>query len=417
MIEMNHLRTLTIALFLLTCTLSGCFGDEEEKKEDKPGFVWPEQVEKACNISNDTGLVCDFYLGVNSTPVLTMDDPNSDAIWLLDLDGMITKWEQSPDQSLPIQTGVVADLTSVVSRCHIEQGLLGMEFDEDYENTGRVLLVYNDNRTCESAKDSNVVLAHAKIIDGELDIDSLEILIEVSKVNRNHNGGNILSIGDNRYVWSIGDGGSGFDPYGNGQDPSTPLGTIQLVHYENETVVPENDTNNLSYTLHYGLRNPWRIDYDPQGNLWIADVGQLCYEEVNVVPVMESSNFGWSEREGFHDVDEENGCNENRSQPDPKFQDPVIQYSHANNNCSIIGGFWMDWGPSQLRDGYVYGDFCSGHIWTAKYIDGNWTEVEVGNVGTMIVGFGKGVNDELLIFSWAGGIYQLNEIQSLSTLE
>ena len=77
----------------------------------------------------------------------------------------------------------------------------------------------------------------------------------------------------------------------------------------------------------------------------------------------------------------------------------------------------MDWGPESLRDGYVYGDFCSGQIWVAKNIEGNWTAVEVGNVGTMIVGFGKGVNDELLIFSWAGGIYQLNEIQSSSSLE
>ena len=416
MIHMRKLSISIVTVLLLTCSLAGCFGDEE-KEEKEPGFVWPEQVEKECNISNESGLVCDFYFGVNSTPVLTLDEPNSDAIWLLDLDGMITKWEQSEDQALPVQTGVVADLTNLVSRCHFEQGLLGMEFSDDYQNTGRVLLVYNENNTCESAKDSNVVLSHAKIVDGQLDMNSLEVLIEVSKTNRNHNGGNVLSLGNNRYVWSIGDGGGSFDPNDNGQNQSSLLGTIQLVHYENETIVPVNDTNEDSYTLHYGLRNPWRMDVDPNGNLWIADVGQHCYEEVNVVPLMQSSNFGWSEREGFHDVDEEKGCYENRSEPSPEFKDPIIQYSNNESHCSIIGGSWMDWGPESLRDGYVYGDFCSGQIWVAKNIDGNWTAVEVGNVGTMIVGFGKGVNDELLIFSWAGGIYQLNEIHSSSSLE
>ena len=415
MIDMRILSISIVSLLLLTCSLAGCFGDED-KEEKEPGFVWPEQVEKACVISNDTGMVCDFYTAINSTPVLTLDDPDGEAIWLLDLDGHITKWEHSESLNKPVQTDVIADLSGVVSRCHFEQGLLGMEFSEDYATTGRVLLVYNDNRTCESAKDSNVVLAHAKVIDGELDMNTLEILIEVSKTSRNHNGGNILSVGNSRYVWSIGDGGGSFDPYDNGQNQSSLLGTIQMVHYENESIVPVNGTEDDSYTLHYGLRNPWRIDYDPNGNLWIADVGQLCYEEINVVPLMQSSNFGWSKREGFHDLDEEKGCYENRSEPSPEFTDPVIQYGHENH-CSIIGGSWMDWGPENLREGYLYGDFCSGQVWVAKNIDGNWTAVEVGNVGTMIVGFGKGVNDELLIFSWAGGIYQLNEIHSSSSLE
>ncbi|MBG46507.1 MAG: hypothetical protein CMB76_08350 [Euryarchaeota archaeon] len=412
-IEMKNLRVSLLVFILLTYGFSGCLGDDEQKQEEENGFVWPEQVEIDCSIPNQTGLVCEYYASMNSTPVLTLDDPNdNDAIWLVNLDGQITKWAQNEQQELPIETGLVADLSGIVSRCHFEQGLLGMEFDEDYMNTGRVLLVYNENNSCESAKDSNVVLSHAKIIDGQMDLDSLEVLIEVNKSNRNHNGGNIISIGNNQYIWSIGDGGGSFDPHGHGQNSSSLLGTIQLIHYENESIISVNGTDDPSYTLHYGLRNPWRIDFDTNGNLWIADVGQLCYEEVNLVPVMQSSNFGWSEREGFHDVDEEKGCYENRSEPNSKFTDPIIQYSNNVTHCSIIGGFWMDWGPELLRDGYVYGDFCSGQIWSAKNIDGNWTAVEVGSVGTMIVGFGKGVNNELLIFSWAGSIYQLNENHS-----
>jgi len=412
-IEMKKVRIYLIAIFLLSSVLSGCFGDEKE--EEKKGFIWPEQVEIDCNISNETGLVCEYYASMNSTPIITLEDPFSESIWIANLDGVITKWSLPEGQQLPVQSDVVGDLSGIVSRCHHEQGLLGMDFDEDYANTGRVLLVYNENNTCESAKDSNVVLAHAKVIDEKIQPDTLEVLITVNKSNRNHNGGNILSIGNNQYLWSLGDGGGGFDPHEQGQNSSSPLGTIQLIHYENESIVPFGESQNLSQTLHYGLRNPWRIDVDPTGNLWIADVGQLCYEEVNVIPVMQSSNFGWSEREGFHDLDRNGGCYDNRSTPDPKFTDPVAQYNH-DGHCSIIGGFWMDWGPNPLRDGYLYGDFCSGQLWTIKNIDGNWSTSEVGNVGTMIVGFGKGTNDELLIFSWAGTIYQLNQIHSSSDL-
>ena len=411
---MKKIRIYLIAIFLLSSVLSGCFG-EEEKEEEKKGFSWPEQAELGCNISNETGLVCEYYASMNSTPIITLDDPLSDSIWIANLDGVITNWSLPEGQQLPIQSDIVGDLSGIVSRCHNEQGLLGMDFDEDYANTGRILLVYNENNTCESAKDSNVVLAHAKVVDEQIKMDTLEVLITVNKSNRNHNGGNILSIGNNQYLWSLGDGGGSFDPHENGQNSSSLLGTIQLIQYENESIVPFEESQNLSQTLHYGLRNPWRIDVDATGNLWIADVGQLCYEEVNVVPVMQTSNFGWSEREGFHDLDRNGGCYDNRSNPDPKFTDPVAQYSH-DGHCSIIGGFWMDWGPDALRDGYLYGDFCSGQLWTIKNIDGNWSASEVGNVGTMIVGFGKGINDELLIFSWAGTIYQLNQIHYSSNL-
>ena len=167
------------------------------------------------------------------------------------------------------------------------------------------------------------------------------------------------------YIWSVGDGGGSFDPYDNGQNASTILGTIQMIHYENETIVPVNGSNEPSYTLHHGLRNPWRIDIDSNQNLWIADVGQLCYEEVNVVPLMQSSNFGWSEREGFHDVDFEEGCYENRSEPDANL---LTQLLNMDTKITLLNHWWLldGLGPEALRDAYLYGDFCSGQIWAAK---------------------------------------------------
>ena len=405
MIEMKNLRIIVLSLLIITSSLSGCFSGDDEEEEEK-GYEWPERIEKICDSTGSQSnyqLVCEIYLEGNSTPIMTLSNPVEDSIWVVDLSGKIISWNG-------IEETTVGDLSSIVSRCHNEQGLLGMAFSEDYENTGMVLLSYTENNTCASAKDSNVVLSQAKVENNMIDLATIDVLMEINKTNRNHNGGHVLSIGNNQYLWSIGDGGGSFDPNENGQNRSSKLGTIQLLNYENGTITPVGDNSSEDdYVLHYGLRNPWRFDLDPNGNLWIADVGQNCYEEVNMVPVYHASNFGWSVREGFHDLKEDGGCYENSSEPSIEFTDPLIEYAHENGNCSITGGYWMDWGPQSLRDGYMYGDFCSGNIWIIKNVEGQWVSEEVVNVGTMIVGFGRGINDELLIFSWAGNIYQINE--------
>ena len=409
MIDNRFYTAITLSLVILASALSGCFGDDDD--DSKPGWQWPAKEDYGCNINESSGLICEPYGYFESTPILTLDNPLDDSIWFLTQDGIITKFsgDSTVNHLNNSSSELVGDLSQIVSRCHNEQGLLGMTFTEEYVTNGRILLVYTENNTCEDAKDSNVVLAHATVTDDKINMDSIEVLIEVKKLNRNHNGGNVLSIGNNQYIWSIGDGGGSYDPYDNGQNKSSALGTIQLVNYVNgEIIPPENDSINKSNTLHYGLRNPFRMDVDPSGNLWIADVGQLCYEEVNMVPVLQSSNFGWSEREGFHDLSSEE-CYENMSAENLEFTDPIIEYSHEFH-CSIIGGFWMDWGPEVLRDGYIYGDFCSGMVWKISNTDGTWTTQEIGALGTMIVGFGKGINGELLVFSWPGQVFQLNGI-------
>ena len=144
------------------------------------------------------------------------------------------------------------------------------------------------------------------------------------------------------------------------------------------------------------------------GDLWIADVGQNCWEEVNLVSLIERANLGWSEREGFQEFQEEMSCSSTRDDGENGLTDPLLAYSHENGNCSITGGYWMDWGPENLRDGYLYGDFCTGSIWILEETDGKWNERHLGNSGGMIVGFGKGFNDEILVFHWTGDIVMIN---------
>lgn len=161
--------------------------------------------------------------------------------------------------------------------------------------------------------------------------------------------------------------------------------------------------------MHYGLRNPWRFDLDSNERLWIADVGQSCWEEINLVTMDNQANLGWAEMEGAQPVDDSAPCdstNENYSN-DEGYTMPVATYGHTGGNCSITGGFWMDWGPEDLRDGYLYGDFCSGSIWILKEENGEWSQNYIGSSGGMIVGFGQGLDGELLAFHWTGEIVQI----------
>ena len=94
---------------------------------------------------------------------------------------------------------------------------------------------------------------------------------------------------------------------------------------------------------------------------------------------------------------------------DSSLTDPIIEYPHVGGNCSITGGFWMDWGPNSLRNSYIYGDFCTGSIWQITESSNGFESNYVTSVGTYITGFGQGINNELLIFSWTGEIYNLFE--------
>lgn len=397
-------KVLMLAILIVSSSMVGCFSEDDIIEED-PGYVWQEKVEIPCDLPNREDLICTEYLTGFETPILSLKNPVSDELWLVDLSGNITAWDGTLSRS-------VAHLNDLVSRCHYEQGLLGMEFDENYADSGMVLLSYVENGTCEGPNQSGLILAEAKIENGVLNESSIVVLREIEQPYRNHNGGHLLGIGNNQYLWGLGDGGGANDPYENGQNFTSPLGAIHLFHYLNNTISPVlNNTDGDSYILHYGLRNPWRFDVDPDGGLWIADVGQQCWEEINLVSTTEPSNLGWSEREGFDRFVPDSDCRHESEPVGEEFVDPVAVYSHEEGRCSVSGGYWMDWGPSSLQGGYMYGDFCSGTIWLIKMdSNGNWLPEEIDNTGTMIVGFGHGLNDELLIFSWAGSIYQISEL-------
>ena len=286
-----------------------------------------------------------------------------------------------------------------------------MAFADSSNGSQNVLLSYIEEGSCDGPNDSDLLLSSATInSDGTIDMSSITVLKTVEQPFRNHNGGHLLNIGNNEYLWGLGDGGSGYDPDGNGQDPNTELGSILYFTFSQGEVSPilQGDSGD-PFVLHYGLRNPWRFDLDSNERLWIADVGQSCWEEINLVTMDNQANLGWAEMEGAQPVDDSAPCdstNENYSN-DEGYTMPVATYGHTGGNCSITGGFWMDWGPEDLRDGYLYGDFCSGSIWILKEENGEWSQNYIGSSGGMIVGFGQGLDGELLAFHWTGEIVQI----------
>ena len=388
---------LALAVLMLSSLCTGCLGGDSDDE-----FEWPDPISDGCEMNYD--LECSTLLQLGETAHHSLINPLDGKMWIVFLGGAIKSWDGENLED-------VADLSGLVSRCHMEQGLLGLSLDSNFVETKVVLLSYVEDGSCEGENQSDLVLASSKIgEDGRIEMDSVTVLKRVEQPYRNHNGGFLLHVGNGSYLWGIGDGGSANDPHSNGQDSSSALGTIQLFEFRNNEIksILDNSTGD-PFVLHYGLRNPWRFDIGVNGDLWIADVGQNCWEEINLVTLDMRSNLGWGDREGFQEFHEGVSCTDEIQESDQSLTDPVLTYPHQNGNCSVTGGYWMDWGPEELRNGYLYADFCTGSIWILEEFEGEWTESYVGNSGGMIVGFGEGLNGEVIVFHWTGDIVKISQ--------
>ena len=388
---------LALAVLMLSSLCTGCLGGDSDDE-----FEWPDPISDGCEMNYD--LECSTLLQLGETAHHSLINPLDGKMWIVFLGGAIKSWDGENLED-------VADLSGLVSRCHMEQGLLGLSLDSNFVETKVVLLSYVEDGACEGENQSDLVLASSKIgEDGRIEMDSVTVLKRVEQPYRNHNGGFLLHVGNGSYLWGIGDGGSANDPHSNGQDSSSALGTIQLFEFRNNEIksILDNSTGD-PFVLHYGLRNPWRFDIGVNGDLWIADVGQNCWEEINLVTLDMRSNLGWGDREGFQEFYEGVSCTDEIQESDQGLTDPVLTYPHENGNCSVTGGYWMDWGPEVLRNGYLYADFCTGSIWILEEFEGEWTESYVGNSGGMIVGFGEGLNGEVIVFHWTGDIVKISQ--------
>ena len=293
-----------------------------------------------------------------------------------------------------------------------EQGLLGLALHPDWPDAARAFVHYTD-------RNGDTVLAEygATETDGPpvLDPASERVMLRVDQPFANHNGGQ-LAFGPDGYLYmALGDGGSGGDPQGNGQNPRTLLGSILRIDVEipNDTPTPDSvgygipadnpfvdGSDGAPQVFVYGLRNPWRFSFDPvTGELWIADVGQNSWEEIDRLdPATDAgANLGWNVMEASH-------CFGGLLCPSEGLVLPVTEYGR-DQGCSISGGYvYRGEEIPTLRGWYLFSDYCSGLLFgVPSDAEGVIAPRVLLDTGHQVSTFGQDADGELYLADISSG--------------
>jgi quinoprotein glucose dehydrogenase len=275
-----------------------------------------------------------------------------------------------PNESESVEPQLVVDLSDRVQYQdqQNEEGLLGLAFHPRVKENSQVFIYYTTNKEPQTSVISRFRISSFEPL--EIDPASEEVIMKIQQPFWNHNGGTVLFGPDGYLYVGLGDGGAANDPYRNGQNLATLLGSILRIDVDRTSgdlnyAIPSDNpfvgrTDARPEIWAYGLRNIWRMAFDPaNGDLWAADVGQDLWEEVNLI--RGGQNYGWNLREAAHAF---LGGSEAR----PDLIDPVIEYPHREGwGVSVTGG-GVYRSPREPRlDGYyLYGDYVSGRLWALK---------------------------------------------------
>jgi glucose/arabinose dehydrogenase len=272
-----------------------------------------------------------------------------------------------------------------------ERGLLGLAFHPEYESN-RLLYVHFTNLD----GDTRVVEYRATRDGRQVNESTARVVLAVEQPYANHNGGQILFAPDGRLWIGLGDGGSGGDPENRAQDLSEPLG--KLLAIDVDAAEPRVET------VAYGLRNPWRFSFDREtGDLWIGDVGQSAFEEIDRLPsgqVGTLVNFGWDVFEGRARYEDKEPSGNGR------LVSPVAVYGR-DDGYSVTGGYVYRGDRAQVAVGrYFFGDYGSGRVWSLDADSPGQRRRERFEVPEL-ASFGEDASGELYLVSLAGSVFRL----------
>lgn len=353
-----------------------------------------------------------------TSPILALQAPGSSSRWfVVQQGGRVLVF---PNTATPV-TSTFIDITSRVASGG-ELGLLGMAFHPNFPTDPRVFLSYTAGTGgSRVSRISSFMTSNGGLT---LDPSTEKIWLVLNQPEDNHNGGNIAFGPDGFLYIGFGDGGGGGDahtqngPIGNGQSLKTMLGKILRIDVgaENASAYavpstnpfaanpkcgPATNAENCPEIYAYGLRNPWRWSFDRQsGELWVGDVGQNTYEEVDIV--QSGGNYGWRCREGFHPYDM-TGC------PSTGFIDPVAEYDHTVGQ-SITGGYvYRGTQATTLVGRYLFADYVSGRVWTLQpNASGGFTVRTLLTAPFNVSSFAQATDGELYVLDYSGGLYHLD---------
>jgi glucose/arabinose dehydrogenase len=291
-----------------------------------------------------------------------------------------------------------------------ERGLLSVAFHPNYAANGLFYVYYTDD-----GGDTQVARYTVSADPNVADPNSAEAILSVSQPFSNHNGGLLLFGPDDMLYIGLGDGGDANDPLNSGQDRSTLLGSILRIDVDGGTpyAIPSDnpfvgEAGVREEIWAYGLRNPWRFSIDVQSNfMWIGDVGQNSWEEINAVNVTNGgANFGWNIMEGA-------GCRESGCDTTGLgLVLPVLQWENPGTGCAAIGGhvYHGSLMPS-LQGHYFFSDLCGGWLRSAFQQNGVIVEVFDWSVPQLSpLSFGVDANQELYIMTSDGFVYRVREV-------
>ncbi|MET0772968.1 MAG: PQQ-dependent sugar dehydrogenase [Candidatus Limnocylindrales bacterium] len=351
-----------------------------------------------------------FAEGLESPLFLTPDGTGDGRLYVVEQGGAVRV--VSPDGTVAPEPFL--DLRGRISAGG-EEGLLGLAFHPDYAANGRLYVYY-------SAQGGGAQLVtELRAVDGVVDPASERLVLRMADFAGNHNGGMLAFDQEGMLLIGTGDGGGGGDPEGNGQDDTQPLGKLLRIDVDGGDPygAPVNDPEGrlgpdaLPEIRATGLRNPWRFSVDSAtGDLFIGDVGQGEWEEVDVLPAGQGGwDFGWSVMEGPDCFGAETCDQEGLTLP-------VAAYSHSEGDgCTIIGGYvYRGAAFPALTGAYLFGDLCSDKLWALSAADavatGAATAEEVGSFEGTLSSFGQDESGELYATDLDGGrVYRLTAVE------
>lgn len=310
-----------------------------------------------------------------------------------------------------------------------ERGLIGVAFHPEYVGNGRFFVHYSAGPGGTFPTGDTVIAEYRRDPTDPDKADPtpvLEPLLTVPQPDVNHNGGALeFSPVDGMLYVGLGDGGGGYDTYSNGQNKNTLLGAIlRLDVSASPYAIPSgNIPNGAPEIWDWGLRNPYRISFDPcTGDLYIADAGQACWEEINIeAPGQGNKNYGWKIMEGGRCTDLVNppllpancallpdaqaAC---LGEPTAGLTLPAFHYPHPLTACSSVVGGYVYRGSSipWLRGAFVFADLCEGHIWMFRWVNGQVVDLreltsELGSTGMWISSLGQGHDGEIYVVDYS----------------
>jgi glucose/arabinose dehydrogenase len=342
--------------------------------------------------------------GLNAPVFMTAPPGDAARLFVVEKNGTIVIIKNGSELATPF-----LDITAKTTKGD-EQGLLGMAFAPDYATTGRFYVSYT---TTGGGNAGHSVIARYQVSASNPDSAdpmSEAVILTVDQPYENHNGGMITFGPDGMLYFGLGDGGLGGDPLGTGQDRTDLLGSMLRLDVSGSgyTSPPDNPFAASASFRHelwnYGLRNPWRFSFDRQtGDLYIADVGQNAYEEVDVQPASSSGgeDYGWNEMEGTHCY--QSGCDRTG------LTLPVLEYGHGAG-CAIVGGYvYRGTAIPDVVGHYFYSDNCSGFVrsfrWTGSGITQQTSWPSLAGSGG-VTSFGEDDGGELYMMTQAGGLFR-----------